>query len=183
MMRLTVLVVLVLAMGAGSGSQGSDAIPDWVRRDWEYWTQGTGRWIADNAKYKAENEPFDAYGTEWKWGLGKKSLKGRLFALKEGKEVATIWEFHSYWHPQEKRVVQTQFGGDGTFATGWMRATGEKTTESLERFFGADGSVFQVGHRAELRASEVHMQSFDVSESGEWKARRSYVWKLQSAQP
>ncbi len=160
-------------------AQQGDALPGWVTADWQYWTQGSGRWIADNSAYKAPNEPFDAYGTEWKLGLGKKSLKGRLFAVRDGKEVGTIWEFHSYWHPAEKRVVLLQFGSDGTFATGTMRVTGEKMTESLERFFDPAGKSTQLGHRAELHPGEARMQSYDVSEDGTWTQRRYYVWKLQ----
>ncbi len=175
---MCLLFALTIFMPQVRGQQ-DEFLPAWVKTDWDYWAQGSGRWIAEN-KYKSENEPFDAYGMEWKLGLGRKSLRGRLFAIRDGKEVGTIWEFHSFWHPTEKKVILSQFGSDGTYATGEMKNTGETTTESLERFFGAKGTTFQVGHRAERRPGEVPMQSFDVSDSGEWKPRRSYVWKLQA---
>jgi len=177
------LVVLTAAMVAGHSELAAGAqqefLPQWVQADWEYWTQGSGRWIADNSAYKSESETFDAYGTEWKWGLGKKTLKGRLFAMKDGREVGTVWEFLSYWHPGEKRLVVNQWGSDGTFATGTGKATGENTTESIEQFFSPDGRTFQIGHRAEKLPGEVRMQSYNITESGTWEKRRYYVWKLE----
>lgn len=178
-------LMLIAAMGqagtnplAAQSSAPAQFLPQWVQDDWQYWTQGTGRWIADNAKNKSENEPFDAYGMEWKWGLGKKTLKGKLFALREGKEIGTIWEFHYLWHPGQKKIVLNQFGSDGTYATGSATPMGENKVESFERFYSPEGTTMQVGHRAERQDGQVSMQSYDISEGGVWKERRFYVWKL-----
>lgn len=66
-----------------------------------------GTWIADNAEYKSDNEPYDAYGMEWKWGVGQKSLTGRLYAIKDGKDIGSLFQFRRYWdatHMDEKEV-------------------------------------------------------------------------------
>jgi hypothetical protein len=55
---------------------------------------------------------------------------------------------------------------------------GENKVESFERFYNADGTTMQIGHRADRQEGQVSMQSYDISEDGVWKARRSYVWKL-----
>lgn len=151
--------------------------PKWVQADWEYYTQGTGKWIADNSAHKSESETWDAYRLEWTWGLGKKTLKGRLLAMKDGKDVGAIFEYLSYWHPKEQRVVLNQWGSDGTYATGTMKATADNKTESVMQFFSPDGSTFQVGHRAEKRQGEAHLQSFNISADGVWEKRRQYVWR------
>lgn len=156
----------------------ADFLPAWVQEDWQFWTQDSGRWLTDNTANKSQNEPFDAYGMEWKWGLGKKTLKGRLFALREGKEIGTIWEFHYLWHPAQKRVMLNQFGSDGTYATGTLTPIGENKVEAIERFYNSDGTTMQIGHRAERLGDHVRMQSYNVTEDGVWKERRFYIWKL-----
>ncbi|MGH9790448.1 MAG: hypothetical protein ACRD5W_04490, partial [Candidatus Acidiferrales bacterium] len=144
--------------------------------DWEYYTQGTGKWIAENP-YKNENEPWDAYRLEWTWGLGKKTLRGRLLAMKDGRDGGIIFEYLSYWHPKERRVVLNQWGSDGTYGTGTMKTTGDHTTESQQVFFNPDGSEFRIGHRAEKLQGEARLQSYSVSADGVWEKTRQYVWK------
>ncbi|MGH9861572.1 MAG: hypothetical protein ACRD5F_16255 [Candidatus Acidiferrales bacterium] len=141
-------------------------------------TQGTGTWIADNSAYKSNDEPWDAYKLEWKLVLGKKLLKGRMLVIKDGKDVGAIWEFLSYWHPKEQRVVMSQWGSDGTYGTGTI--TDRSKNESVMQFFHPDGNGARVGHRMDRRKAEEHSQSFDISDDGVWKKRRQYIWKLVS---
>jgi len=164
--------------GAGQAPAQEAVVPQWVQEDWEFQARGNGRWIADNTAHKTQDAPYDAYGIEWKWGLGGKSLKGRLFAMQDGEEIGTLFELHSWWHPGEKRQVADQFGSDGTYATGTITRIGEGRTEVLQRFFHPDGTTHQVGHRQEFRGDEFRTQSYDVSEGGVWKERRLYVFKL-----
>lgn len=173
-----VMMVLLLAGAGAPGAQDRPAeIPDWVRAVWERQTQGTGRWVADNSKYKSKDEPWDAYGIEWTWGLGKQSVRGRLFGIAEGKEGPTFWEFHSYWHPGRRELVLTQFGGNGTIGIGIETPPEKGVREALQRFHALDGSSFQVGHRTKEAGLEDQGQSFDVTEDGKWTPRREYVWK------
>ncbi|HCU49636.1 MAG TPA: hypothetical protein DGG94_07525, partial [Micromonosporaceae bacterium] len=76
---------------AAQSRQQAEVPPKWVQADWEYYTRGTGKWIADNSAHKNENEPWDAYRLEWTWGLGKKTLRGRLLAMKDGKDAGVVF--------------------------------------------------------------------------------------------
>ena len=156
-----------------------DSFPHWFDEHIAHVTQGSGRWIASNAEYQSEAEPIDAYGIEWKAGLGNKSLAGRLFGLQAGQEVGTYWEFKVAWHPGDRKVYVYQFGSDGTFGVGPLSDQGG--VRRLEQtFYRPNGETFRVGH--DERASEGTLSggSFDILDDGTWKPRRAYVWKLES---
>lgn len=155
----------------------SDDIPAWAM---DHMTRMIGRWVTSNAAYQSEEEPYDAYGMEWAWGLGQQSMTGRLFGLQEGKEVGTFWEFRVFWHPGEQQLKMMQFGGNGTVGVGSIEDRGEHKTEALQTFYAPDGSASRIGHREELMDGERHAHSFDVDENGVWTARRSYVWQKKS---
>ena len=181
--EIFVLLVVVLAFVANSFGQNkpseNDSPPKWLTEHFEFMTEGTGRWIADNSKFKSENEPFDAYGTEWTWGVGKQSIKGRLFALKDKKEVATFWEFRVFWHPEKRQAIIQQFGAGGVFGVGEMRVIEtESGSENIteQDFYVPNGTDFQEMHRLVERTGEHETQSFQM-ESGRWKAQRKYIWK------
>ncbi len=120
---LLLLVLLVcLSLFGNSFAQTKDTpMPKWLQEHMNFITAGTGIWITDNSRFKNENEPFDEYGTEWKWGIGKKSITGRLFGLKDQKEAGDLWEFRLFWHPQERKAILQQFGGNGIVGIGEMR--------------------------------------------------------------
>lgn len=171
-----VLVALHLASYQVSAAP-EELLPDWVRAEWELRTQDGGNWVADNSANLGENEPYEAYGQVWSWGLGKKTLKGRLYAIQKGKEVGTLFEYRLMWHPGEKKLMVTQYGSDGTFAIGTVMPVGEGMTEVLQRFYHPDGRTHQVGHRVQIKGGEMHIQAYDVSEGGVWTQRRRYLWK------
>lgn len=50
-------------------AQRKSAMPKWLQDHMSYMTEGTGRWITDNSRYKGEKELSDEYGTEWVWGV------------------------------------------------------------------------------------------------------------------
>ncbi|MEM7052691.1 MAG: hypothetical protein AAF604_23710 [Acidobacteriota bacterium] len=156
------------------------AAPPWVG---EHFEAMVGVWITDNSAYLSENEPFDQYGMEWSWGIGEKSLVGRLYGLQEGREVATFWEFREFWHVGEGHLVTQQFGGDGRFGVGPHTRTGEHSTEMVQSFFVPQGETMRVGHRSTRRDGELTTESFDIDGEGEWKPRRSYVWFRQAPTP
>jgi len=173
---------LVLTAFTVSTAQTVDdaEMPQWFIESMEEATAGTGRWIADNEAYQSDDEPWDAYGLEWTWGIGNKSLKGRLFVLQDGEDRGTIWEFRQIWHPGEQKAYLYQYGSDGTVGIGTLRHLGGDKTESVQNFVSPDGSTFQVGHRSEQKDGEDHSRSFNILEDGTWEARRSYVWKRES---
>jgi len=180
--RVTVIVIVLLAavMRTAAGNRPEDAPfgaappPAWVAT---YLEAMIGTWIADNRPHRSEDEPFDAYGIEWKWGVGKKSIVGRLFAMRDGKEVGTVWDFREFWHPGDGQLIASQFGSDGTYGVGPHARKADGTMEMLQTFYAPDGGVRRIGHRSELKPGEMVSRSFDVQSDGTWKARRVYSFR------
>ena len=88
-------------------------IPTWVMDNWTSHVAGTGKWITSNQTYQNEQEPYDAYGMHWERGLGKKSIKGRLYCINDGKEVGNVWEFLNFWDSDTKQQRMIQIGATG----------------------------------------------------------------------
>lgn len=153
------------------------AAPDWVR---EHWGRMVGRWVADNSTYKSDQETADAYGIEWAWGVGRTSLTGRLFALEDGAETATYWQFREFWHPGAGRLTVEQFGAGGAYGVGHAEVGADGAHEMEQVFYyPAAGATARVGHRSGFDG-DVHVtESFDIDEAGVWKPRRSYEWRRQ----
>lgn len=167
---------------AASTKRGeTTALPKWLIDHFTFMTAGSGRWITDNAEFTSENEPFDKYGTEWKWGVGKQSIRGRLFGMNGSKEAGDFWEYRIYWHPKEKRAVFEQFGAGGIFGVGEMRnvtlgdGKAEKSVEMV--FYSPDGSTWHDLHKLIEMQGEHTTHSFKL-EAGNWRPQRTYVWRL-----
>jgi hypothetical protein len=153
----------------------AEPIPEWVISTWE---QLIGTWVTDNGAYKDETDIMDAYGIEWSWGLGRKSLVGRLYGIRDGREVASFWEFREFWHPGEGELVATQFGSDGRYGVGSHVRRTDGSMEMLQTFYDpTTGALSRVGHRSELEGDVHTTRSFDVSDDGVWSDRRTYVWR------
>lgn len=149
--------------------------PEWFLAHIEHLTAEGGRWLTDNSEYRSVEEPYDAFGLEWEAGLGGVSLKGRLFALRDGAEVETFWELRSVWHPGEKRVHAYQWGGNGVYAEGTTVWTEGDVLRTEQEFFGP-ASSFRVGHEEWVEDGKIHTVSYDIGVDGSWKKRRIYVW-------
>ncbi len=179
-MRRWLVVTLCAAGAAGSAAaqEPSAEVPAWMLREMEFLTRDGGRWITDNAAYRGPNEPYDAYGLEWTWGIGQKTVRGRLFGLQDGREVGTFWEFRMVWHPGRREVLLYQFGGDGTLGVGPLAALEDGRTESIQTFYSTDGAAVRVRHLASNMGDVHETMSFDDDGTG-WKPRRTYVWKRE----
>ena len=180
--------VLTLSQAALSqDAAASDAVvpledpgpPEWFVNHLKTMTENNGRWIANNAAHRSDNEPFDAYGMSWRWGLGKKSATSRLFVVRGGEDMGTLWEHRTAWHPGKKKAMTYAFGSDGSFGVGTLEPVSDTEIKVEEEFFELDGSSYRVGHRViDLGGGQVKMQSFGITPDGTWEPRRSYVWKL-----
>jgi hypothetical protein len=180
-LRLTIFILILPILGftqetAVAEQALATAIPQWVIDHWAAHTAGDGVWQADNSAHKNEQEPFDAYGMKWEWGIGKKSLKGRLYCIQEGKDVGTVWEFLNYWDPNTQNHRMVQLGSDGTLGQGEITLQEDGTTRSAEQFKSPAGGGFEVGHHIWFEAGEMYTQSYNIAE-GEWTKRRLYIWK------
>lgn len=140
-----------------------------------------GTWVADNSKYKSAPADMDAYALEWSWGLNKKTLLGRLYGIRNGKEVGTFWQFREFWHPGERRLITTQYGSDGSYGVGPHDVKPDGSSELLQTFYDPElRSVTRIGHRSTLAGDAHTTISFDVDGKGTWKERRTYVWRRQT---
>lgn len=154
------------------------AIPDWARANIKYMSEGTGQWVADNAAYKSETEPWDQYVIEWRAGPDDLSMSARMYALKDGTpSSADFWSFYQFWDvfSGEMRVIQSGWNalGDGTL---WWDQ--EREAYIAEQTFGSPGGTGRlVRHETiELNATEHQTRSLNQDESGNWVPDRQYVW-------
>lgn len=182
MKKITLLFLLIVPLTCFSQNEKDTSIPQWVKDNWATHTQADGIWITDNSQYKSEQEPFDAYGMEWEWGLGKSSLKGRLYCIQDGKDVGTVWQFLNFWDPELKAQQMVQIGSDGTLGQGRMELQSDGSTKSSEKFVSPGGGSFEAGHHSWFENGEMHTQSFNIVD-GEWSKRRFYVWKQPKQMP
>lgn len=158
-------------------------IPQWVIDSWTYSTQGTGRWVADNAAYQGADDPWDAFGIQWRWMPGKQAITGELFGISRAadgveRDSAPMWRFMSYWDPARQELVMTQFGGHGVFGVGKGQPPSGDHMDVVQTFYNPDGSSYRVAHRSWKDGTSNRQQSFDVDADGTWTPRREYVWVL-----
>lgn len=160
---------------AGESGQQSDSIPAWLRHEMTRLVQGTGTWLTDNRQFMSAEERFDHYGLEWSWGLGKQSLKGRLYGIIGGKDSGTFWEYRMFWHPGESRAILEQFGSDGTYGVGIVIPDGKGGTTMEQTFYAPDGSQRRSGHESSWDG-EIHTtQQLEWRNNG-WVKHRLYRW-------
>jgi len=152
-----------------------DSMPASLRNEMTQLTQGSGRWIVDNHAYRNDDEPWDQYGTEWSWGLGQQTVRGRLYAVVGGRDVRTFWEFRLFWHPGERRAILQQFGSDGTVGIGPMVQEGTEVFVD-QTFDSPDGTSYRVGHRSSF-AGDIHITESLNRVGDRWEKRRRYEWK------
>lgn len=169
------LLCLAAAPEAEEASKTPGGPPAWLEEHMQSMARGSGRWETDNAPYRSEKEPSDAYGMEWRWGIGRSSITGRLFGIKEGREIDTFWEYRLFWDPGTKKAMMLQFAAWGAVGMGEVRDAGEGTTEMEQVFHEADGSKWEGRHRSTLAGDEYRTESFSRKDGG-WASNRVYVW-------
>ena len=186
-LHLLLVFALLAAFGVPvlSAQEKGQSPPKWLQDHMIYMTSGTGVWVADNSSYKSAVEPYDQYVAEWKWGIGKNSIQGRLFARAEGTETSDFWEYRLFWHPKERRAVIQQFGGGGVFGRGEMRTLtiSEKIQRQTEMvFYNPDGSSWIDLHQIHEEEDQHKTISFNLRD-GIWVERRTYFWKREASAP
>lgn len=182
-MKFRLILFFCLAGFTVSSAQHPDThpIPDWLIEKWKTQTHQGGIWITDNSRYRSEQEPYDAYGIQWEYGLGKKHLKGRLYCIKSDKDVGTIWDFTEFWDPREGVVRIVQIGSNGMLGQGTMWKETDGSIKEQQQFVGPDGGSFVSGHHSWMEDGAHHTQSFNIIDD-QWEKRRYYVWKQPSAE-
>ena len=150
--------------------------PRWYREHLGHLLQQGGRTIASNADYQAESEPFDAYGIEWTATGGGQSLRGRLFALKDGVEMGDIWSLQTVWDPRVGEALVHQTSADGTFAVGPIRPLEGGGIEIEQTLFLPDGSTQQIRHESTPLEGGGRQDISFSRKDGQWQVNRRYIW-------
>jgi hypothetical protein len=159
----------------GGSGQEPDSMPAWLRQEMTRLAQGTGAWTTDNRQFMSAEERFESYGLEWSWGVGKQSLKGRLYGIIGGKDVGTFWEYRMFWHPGESRAILEQFGSDGTYGVGTVVPDGDGGTTMDQTFYAPGGSKRRSGHESSWDG-ETHLTQQLEWRDGGWVKDRLYLW-------
>lgn len=154
------------------------SIPSWARANIAYMTEGSGRWVADNAAYKSDAEPWEFYVIEWTAGPDDLSMTARMYAtIDDQPSQADFWSFYQYWDRAsgEMRVIQSGWGvvGDGVMTLG-----DDGQTHFAEQMFTAEGRPpNRVRHESrELSPTEHETKSLNWSKDGTWEMDRAYIW-------
>ncbi|MGB5447547.1 MAG: hypothetical protein WBM80_01345 [Woeseiaceae bacterium] len=179
--RIAVVAALIFLSGAALSESASSpgAPPSWFLEEIATLCAGTGRWVTDNSEYKSEQEPYDAYGTEWLSSFDGTTMTGRLFGIKDNKETENFWEFRQYWHPERKEAVLEQFGWGGTIGIGTISHKGD-STRADQTFYAVDGTAFRSGHESSFPDPETYVTRSFLIDDGEWHPNRSYTWRRVS---
>ena len=172
----TLVLVTVAVVVAAPSNEDRGGLPDWLEEHMLFSTRDGGRHVTDNSAYQSAGEPADQYAVEWSYGLGKKSMKGRLFGLRDGEEIGTYWEIRLFWHPGRREAVLHQYGGDGRVAVGTVSEADDGGLRALMDITAPDGTVTSVRDDHSPADGDTHTTASFVRQGDEWRARRSYTW-------
>lgn len=162
-----------LADARAPGDDPDTVLPSWAHTKLQ---EQVGRWVVA-APAEEANDSYDGYGMEWEWGLGEKTLVGRLFARKGDRDLRTMWEYRIFWHAGEQALMMYQWGNDGSLGTGIIESRDGGGSRADQTFWNPDGSTFRIGHEDWVENDRRHTNSFTIDEAGDWKPLRGYVWE------
>ena len=176
-MRLPVILLLICLVSPLSSADDGVGQPEWFRQHLAYLAAGDGTWLADNARFKSDEEPFDAYEVTYAWGPGKHTVSGSLRAHRDGEVTGVIWEYRVFWDPATGKGILQQWGVGGAYGVGETMQVDDKTLRSEQTFYGLDGSSSRIAHDWILDGPLQHITHSFSFEDGAWKAGRTYTWK------
>lgn len=174
--------VLPAAFGIGAatvplGAQTTGGPPGWMQEHMAAMVTGdTLRWITDNRQWQNEDEPFSDYCLRFWWGPGRKSLRGALFAIHEGKETGNMWFYSLYWHPGQQKVILAQIGGNGVYGEGEMQLRPDGVFDTHQDFWTLEGSHSEVRHEERFEGATRQVGLSSTLTDGVWKPGREYTW-------
>jgi hypothetical protein len=151
-------------------------IPSWFMDDLK---ANIGMWIADNATYVTEEEPYDSYVMEWTWGIGQTSIIGRLYGISNGQETGDFWQFRQYWDNIKQEGTLVQFGNGGVNGMGKIQPVKNGGMEAIQTFSMPDGTTWVTKHDLLLDGTSLLTTSYDKDAEGNWMAKRTYTWEKQ----
>ncbi|MCB9917077.1 MAG: hypothetical protein H6832_01580 [Planctomycetes bacterium] len=153
------------------------APPDWWREHVRFMCADGGAWITPNPQAPEAPGGPDAYGMTWTRASHGRLLTGRLYGLKEGREVAEYWTFNEYYHAGEGRVIVQQWSSWGAYGEGETTSPAPNRCQLDQTFWLADGSSRREGHRTMENGDEYETQIYDIDAEGKWSLRDSNTWR------
>lgn len=168
---LKILILFILS-GSFAFAQNQN-LPDWYTADLK---ANLGIWTTDNSEYKSDEEPYDGYGMEWTWGIGKSSLRGRLYGIQSGQATGDFWEFEQYWDPQAQKAVLVQHGHNNIVGTGTAKPFKNGQIEAIQTFSMPGLEAWEERHLNKIEGNTLTTLSFRKDKSGKWVQKRSYTW-------
>jgi hypothetical protein len=160
---------------AKSSTKSSSVEPQWLSSYYEFFTKGTGCWLASNANYVNENEPSDAYKVVWTSAIGGNGKKGRLYGLENGIKTPDFWEFRIYWNGASQQLETQQFGHGGVVGEGFLTQESATRYIQIQDFSLPAGQAWRDKHTIEL-VGETHVTTSYDWDGKEWQKSRSYTW-------
>lgn len=170
------LAALALLVPQAVRAGTDEPVPPWFEQEIEYLTRAGGRWITDNSEYLSEEDPYSAYGIEWRKGLSGLTARGRLFAIDSVGDTHDLWELYLYWNPLDRKAVAMQVHPDGNFGVGELTAISDTERELVQVFRAPGGGTFSFRHRETRSENEKRSQTF-IKGDADWRPNRTYVWK------
>lgn len=153
-------------------------LPQWWADHVAFISRDGGTWVTPNPT--ADPNAPDAFGMEWRASNEGRVLTGRLYGLRDGREIAEYWTFREFWHPGEARAIVQQWGGPGVYGVGESRwEDGEGVLD--QTFWLPDGRSWREGHRNRERGDEYETNAFDIDAQGAWTLTDARVWRRQRA--
>lgn len=181
-MRLVIAAALVAiaahacASGAAPAPESAGP-PDWWADHVRFISGDGGTWVTPNSKATDDPDAPDAFAMTWVAASEGRLLIGRLFGLKNGREVAEYWTFREFWHPGEGRVVAQQWSSWGAYGEGEATSPEPNRGQLDQTFWLADGRSWREGHRTLASGDEYVTDVFDIDAKGNWSPRDRNVWQ------
>lgn len=173
---LAALLVVACATADAPKTPASPNPPDWWGEHVRFMSADGGTWVTPNAKAEKPDDP-DAYAMTWTAASAGRLLNGRLYGLKDGREVAEYWTFKEFYHPGEGRVVVQQWSSWGVYGEGETTCPAPNRGQLDQTFWLADGRHWREGHRTLENGDEYVTEVYDIDADGKWSLRDSNTWK------
>ena len=177
------LIAALAAIAFGSAAEAQDdaptgaVVPDWYVEHVDYMTRDGGRWVADNAEFRSDEETADAYVIVFRPEFGGTSMSARLFGVAGGEESVDFWHFNGFWDPVAQEAVLMQTGWGGGLGVGPTWQVDENTIRSEQVFSSPGGPVRTEAHIFIITGPDEHVTRTERrAGDGEWTQGRTYTW-------
>lgn len=180
-MKLAIAMIAALVLGGSAIAQDDaptgSAVPEWYGEHVDYMTRNGGRWVADNAEFRSEQETAEHYVIVFSPEFGGASMSARLFAVTEGEESVDFWHFTGYWDPVANEAVLMQTGWGGNLGVGPTWQVDETTIRSEQVFSSPGGAIRTEAHDFIITGPDEHVTTTQRRVGdGPWTEGRTYTW-------